>query len=50
MEQIENADYRKSIGGWSVDVKTNGNWSFYQKFRCKKDAITCIEQLTNKKK
>ena len=43
-------DYRKSIGGWSVDVKIGKNWIFMSKFRTKKEAVAYIKEHINDEK
>ena len=43
----DNWDYRKSIGGWAVDAKINGVWTFIVKLSSKKDAIAYIKQRLN---
>ena len=46
----DNWDYRKSIGGWAVDAKINGVWTFIVKLSSKKDAIAYIKQRLNESK
>ena len=36
--------YRKSAGGWSVDVKIENSWIFLAKHKTKKEAIAFIKQ------
>jgi len=37
-------DCRKSLGGWSVDVKIGTSWIFVSKFKTKKEAIAYINR------
>lgn len=43
-------EIRKSIGGWSLDKKVNGQWMFYAKFSSKKACIKYIENKQNEQK
>jgi len=40
-------DYRKSAGGWSVDIKIGNSWIFVAKRKTKKEAIAYIKEHLN---
>lgn len=40
-------EYRKSIGGWSIDKKIGNSWVFWAKYSTKKACLEFINKQNN---